>query len=121
MSSVGNDKDAPTDAANKASLLADVSDDDKPDFLSAPRKGGPDDLRQIKGVGPRIQGFMNELGIYHFDQLANFTDREVAWLDAKIRAFRGRIYREKWIEQAKLLAAGEETEFSARVKDGDVY
>ncbi len=77
--------------------------DPKPKPLSAPRKGAKDDLKQIKGIGPKIEASLNGVGIYHFDQLAAFTKPNVEWVESHL-AFKGRIGREKWIEQAKALA-----------------
>jgi predicted flap endonuclease-1-like 5' DNA nuclease len=45
----------------------------------------------------------------------------VAWVDANLQGFKGRVTRDNWIAQAKILASGGETEFSKRVEDGDVY
>jgi NADH-quinone oxidoreductase subunit E len=45
----------------------------------------------------------------------------VAWVDQNLEGFKGRVSRDNWVEQAKTLASGGETEFSARVKKGDVY
>ncbi|HBS49673.1 MAG TPA: NADH-quinone oxidoreductase subunit E [Rhodobacteraceae bacterium] len=87
----------------------------KPVTLEAPRGDGPDDLKQLKGVGPKLEKTLNELGIYHFDQIAAWTPAEIAWVDDRLR-FKGRIERDGWIEQAKTLASGGETEFSARAK-----
>lgn len=98
-----------------------VSDSDKPEMLSAAREGGPDDLKMIKGIGPKLEQMLHGMGIYHFDQIAKWTDRELAWVDANLEGFKGRASRDEWIPQAKTLAAGGETEFSGRVKDGDVY
>lgn len=85
----------------------------RPELLDAPRRDGPDDLKRIKGVGPKLEGVLHGLGVYHFDQIAEWTDAEVAWVDDHLR-FRGRIGRDDWIAQAKVLAGGGETEFSAR-------
>ena len=52
---------------------------------------------------------LNELGIYHFDQLANLTDAEIAWVDSRLR-FRGRIERDNWVGQAKSLADASESQ-----------
>ena len=90
-----------------------VSDEDKPDLLTEAREGGPDDLKKIKGVGPKLEGILHDMGIFHFDQIAAWTAREVAWVDERLK-FKGRIERDGWIDQAKILAAGGETEFSAR-------
>ncbi|WP_347313018.1 NADH-quinone oxidoreductase subunit E [Defluviimonas sp. SAOS-178_SWC] len=93
----------------------------KPRALKAPRKAGADDLKMIKGVGPKLEALLHSLGFYHFDQVAGWTPAELAWVDDNIEGFKGRASRDGWIEQAKLLAGGGETEFSNRVKKGDVY
>lgn len=74
-----------------------------------------DDLKLISGVGPKLEGLLNGLGIKHFSQIAAFTENDIAEVNEKL-SFTGRIERENWIEQAKKLAAGEETEFSQRQK-----
>jgi len=96
-----------------------VSDNDKPEALSGPRDGKKDDLKRIKGVGPKIEKTLNGLGIYHFDQVADWSPKTVEWINGFI-SFKDRIQREKWIEQAKTLAAGSDTEFSKRVDKGNV-
>ena len=93
----------------------------KPQMLDGPREGGADDLKQVKGIGPKLERLCHSLGVYHFYQIAGWTDQEIAWMDANLQGFKGRVSRDKWVDQAKLLAAGEQTEFSARVQDGDVY
>jgi len=91
----------------------------QPLLLTEAREGGKDNLQLIKGVGKVLEGVLNETGIYHFDQIANLTQKEIAWLDNSI-SFPGRIERENWIDQAKALAEGKETEFSQRVERGEV-
>ena len=93
----------------------------KPKTLEAPLDGTADNLKKIKGVGPKLEQLCNRLGFWHFEQIANWTDDEVAWVDANLEGFKGRVTRDNWVEQAKLLAAGRATEFSKRVEDGDVY
>ena len=93
----------------------------KPESLSAPRGGGADDLKQIKGVGPKLEALLHKLGFFHFDQIAKWTGEEVAWVDENLEGFKGRVSRDNWVEQAKLLAVGGETDFSKKVKKGDVY
>jgi predicted flap endonuclease-1-like 5' DNA nuclease len=93
----------------------------RPDALDAPRGGKADDLKQIKGVGPKLEQLCHALGFFHFDQIANWTAEEIAWVDANLEGFKGRVSRDGWVEQAKTLAAGGTTEFAERVKDGDVY
>jgi NADH-quinone oxidoreductase subunit E len=61
------------------------------------------------------------MGVYHFDQIAAWTATEMAWVNANLQGFKGRATRDNWVEQAKTLAAGGETEFSKRVDKGSVY
>ncbi|MDC1499806.1 hypothetical protein N8388_00920 [Octadecabacter sp.] len=93
----------------------------KPRTLDAPLDGMADDLKKIKGIGAKMKALCNRLGFWHFDQIANWTDDEVAWVDANLEGFKGRVIRDDWVAQAKLLAAGGETAFSKRVDGGDVY
>lgn len=74
----------------------------RPAGLDAP-KGEPDDLKKIGGVGPKLEGTLNGLGIYHFWQIAEFTPDNVAWVDGYL-SFKGRIDRDDWIGQAKAFA-----------------
>ena len=89
--------------------------------MKAPRKAGADDLKQIKGIGPKLEKTCNDMGVFHFDQIAKWSADEVAWVNANLEGFKGRVTRDNWIEQAKILAAGGETEFSKRVEKGSVY
>ncbi len=93
----------------------------RPEALKGPRGGKADDLKMIKGVGPKMEKMCNGLGFYHFDQIAGWSADEVAWVDANLEGFKGRVSRDTWVEQAKLLAAGGETAFSKKVGKGDVY
>ena len=78
----------------------------KPTTLSAPRGGKADDLKLIKGVGPKMEALLHKLGFYHFDQMAAWTAKDVAWVDENLEDFKGRATREDWVQQAKDLAAG---------------
>jgi len=91
----------------------------KPATLTAARAGGADDLKQLKGVGPALEKALNNLGFYHFDQVAAWKKKDVSWVDSNLR-FKGRIERDGWIAQAKILAKGGTTEFSSKVKKGGV-
>lgn len=77
--------------------------DPKPKSLPAPRGGAPDDLRQIKGIGPKIEAILHDLGVFHFDQIGAWTLSNMEWVDNRI-GFKGRVAREAWITQAKALA-----------------
>ncbi len=83
--------------------------------------GAPDDLKKIRGVGPKLEKMLNEMGIWHFRQIAEWGPEEMAWLDRHLPAFKGRASRDNWVDQAKVLAAGGATEFSRRVEKGEVY
>ncbi len=72
-----------------------------------------DDLKKISGVGPQLEGKLHSLGVYTFKQISQWTEENVKWVDEYL-SFKGRITREDWIAQAKVLASGEETEFSKR-------
>jgi len=78
----------------------------KPATLAAARGGKADDLTQISGVGPKLQALCQKLGFWHFDQIAAWTSAEIAWVDANLEGFKGRVTRDKWVVQAKVLAAG---------------
>lgn len=78
----------------------------KPATLTAPRGGKADDLKLIKGVGPKLAALCNQLGFYHFDQIASWTDAEIAWVDENLEGFKGRVERDEWVVQARDLAAG---------------
>lgn len=78
----------------------------RPAALDAPRGGKADDLKLIKGVGPKLEVLCNKLGFWHFDQIANWTPAEVAWVDDNLEGFKGRVSRDEWIPQARDLAAG---------------
>lgn len=95
-----------------------LSEDWRPSGLSAPRDGTADDLKRIRGIGPVIERTLNELGIFHFDQIAAFDDDNIRWVDNYI-AFPGRILREQWVSQAAELAGGGQTEFSNRYDRDD--
>ena len=74
----------------------------KPLALTSPRDGKADNLKEIAGIGPKLEKMLQSLGIYHFDQIASWSAAEVDWVNAAI-SFRGRIERERWVEQAARL------------------
>ncbi|EYD77807.1 NADH-ubiquinone oxidoreductase chain E [Rubellimicrobium mesophilum DSM 19309] len=75
-----------------------------PPVLTAPRDGVGDNLQEIAGVGPKLEALLHDLGFWHFDQIAAWSPGEVAWVNSRLGAFRGRIEREHWIDQARKLA-----------------
>ncbi|WP_299908829.1 endonuclease [uncultured Paracoccus sp.] len=93
--------------------------DAKPAAKSA--KAKPDDLKQIKGVGPKLEQLLHENGITQFAQIAAWGEAEIDEFAEKIGSMGGRIRSDDWIAQARTLAEGGSTEFASRVKKGDVY
>lgn len=69
--------------------------------------GPPDDLRQLKGVGPKFAELLNQRGIIRFDQIAKLSPSQVEALDDSMGPFRGRLVRDKVREQAEYLAGGD--------------
>lgn len=92
-------------AAARAAVSAASGAAAKPLALSAPRGGKADDLKQIKGIGPKLEILCNRLGFWHFDQIAAWTPAEIAWVDENLEAFKGRVTRDDWVAQARALAA----------------
>jgi NADH-quinone oxidoreductase subunit E len=107
----------PATAAPKAAIAdsVPVAAQKKPRTMKSPRKAGADDLKMLKGVGPKLEETLNALGFWHFDQVAKWTAEEISWVDGNLK-FKGRIERDGWVEQAKTLAEGGTTEFSKRAK-----
>ncbi|MBT8410914.1 MAG: hypothetical protein KJP02_03835 [Octadecabacter sp.] len=93
----------------------------KPATLDTPRDGIADDLKKIKGIGPKLEKLCNSLGFWHYEQIAAWTDEEVAWVDANLEGFKGRVTRDGWVAQAAVLAKGGTIAFSKRVDKGDEY
>jgi predicted flap endonuclease-1-like 5' DNA nuclease len=80
----------------------------------APAPAAGDDLARIKGLGPKIAVLLGELGVTRFAQIAAWDDAEAQRIDAQLGRFAGRITRDQWIKQARLLATGDETAFAAQ-------
>ena len=79
-----------------------------------PASGSPDDLVQLKGVGPKLAALLNTHGITRFDQIASLTPTQVDDLDAELGAFRGRLARDHVVDQADYLARGDFDGFEQR-------
>lgn len=73
-----------------------------------------DDLTRIKGLGPKLAATLGELGVTRFDQIAAWSDADIDRIDAQLGRFQGRIHRDDWVEQARLLAAGDTAGFESR-------
>ncbi len=105
-----------TDASTSKSAVASVGE--APPTVAMPSDGA-DDLKRIKGIGPKNEDALNDLGIFTFAQIAEWSLLNIEWVERRLE-FPGRIEREDWIGQAKVLALGNETEFSKRVDAGEV-
>ena len=84
---------------------------ERPKGIAAARGGKADKLQRISGIGPKNEKVLHGLGFFHFDQIAAWTAGQVDWIDNHLK-FNGRIRREEWTKQAKLLAEGKEEEFT---------
>ena len=78
-----------------------------------------DDLKRIRGIGVLIEKRLNSVGIVSYGQIADWTTDDIDRVSATLD-FKGRIERENWVEQARILSAGGQTEFSRRVDRGEV-
>lgn len=85
-----------------------------PPLAPAPAPAPADDLARIKGVGPKLVALLGELGVTSYAQIAAWSDEDVERIDAQLGRFAGRITRDQWIAQAKMLAAGDEAGFTER-------
>ena len=90
---------------------------ERPKGIAAARGGKADNLQRISGVGQKNEKILHSLGFFHFDQIANWTPKEQAWVDDHLK-FQGRIIREEWVNQATLLAAGKDAEFEKEYGTG---
>ncbi|MDF8334153.1 hypothetical protein [Novosphingobium cyanobacteriorum] len=89
--------------AGVAEVVAHAAEEEVEQAATAPT----DDLTRIKGLGPKLRTLLNSLGVTSFAQIAGWSEADVAAIDAKLGAFAGRPTRDNWVEQAKLLAAGD--------------
>jgi predicted flap endonuclease-1-like 5' DNA nuclease len=70
-------------------------------------EGEPDDLQKLKGVGPKLAAMLNAMGLTRFEQIASLSPGQVEAIDADLGAFRGRMTRDRIVEQAHYLARGD--------------
>ena len=91
----------------------------KPVGLVAPRGGVADNLQQLEGIGPVLEKLCHGLGIFHFDQIAAFGPAEIAWMDSNLKGFKGRVSRDKWVAQAKLIGEIGLDAFLIRAKNNE--
>ena len=106
-------------ASGAAAAAEAMAQGTKPHGFAAPRDGKADELELIRGIGPQNEARLHALGVFHFDQIAAWTAKEAQWVGGYL-AFPGRIEREDWIGQAKVLAAGGTTDHAERVRKGEI-
>jgi predicted flap endonuclease-1-like 5' DNA nuclease len=92
-------------AAADPILRARTGEGERPELLDAPRNGAADDLKLIAGIGPKLEQKLNSIGIWHYAQIALWTQPQIDWVNAAI-SFHGRVERERWVLQAKALLEG---------------
>lgn len=92
------------DGNGEPAAIAPVAEPARPAALASPRGGAADDLKRIRGVGPKLEKALNAAGFWHFDQIAGWSAAELAWVDEQVQGVRGRATRDDWVGQAKRLA-----------------
>jgi predicted flap endonuclease-1-like 5' DNA nuclease len=103
-------------AAFVSAPVAATSMSEGPARLSGPRGGMADNLKEIEGVGPAMEKLVNEMGFFHFDQIAGWSEADVAWVDANLKGFKGRVTRDRWVAQAKIIVNEGLAAFRERAK-----
>jgi len=93
--------------------------DNKPLVLSFPKSSGKDNLKKIKGINSKIETELNNLGIYHFEQIAKWSNKNCDWIESFLD-IAGCAKNNQWIDQAKILQTGNETIYSQKVEDGEI-
>lgn len=78
----------------------------------------PDDLKRIRGIGVLIEKRLVAMGVTSYEEIANWTAADIDRVSQSLE-FKGRIERENWVEQARILASGGATEFSRRFDRGE--
>lgn len=81
---------------------------------AVPKPVIPDNLELLKGVGPKLNALLKSLGVTSFAQVANWTSPDITEIDAKLGNFAGRISRDNWVDQAKLLVKGDVAGFEKK-------
>lgn len=104
--------------ANRNSALIDSAPaatvEASPKLSASPASAGGDDLTRIKGLGPKLAATLQDLGVSSFGQIAGWDDTEIERVDAQLGRFQGRIRRDDWVGQARLLAEGDDSGFAEK-------
>lgn len=99
------------EAKPKAAPKAKAVTADKPKAAAKPKAAPkpiiPDNLELLKGVGPKLNTLLKSLGVTSFEQVANWSAADIREIDSRLGNFAGRIGRDNWVDQAKLLVKGD--------------
>jgi predicted flap endonuclease-1-like 5' DNA nuclease len=101
--------------AGVGEIVAVAAQDEVEKQASRDADNGPaDDLGRIKGVGPKLVALLESMGVTRFEQIAGWSDEDIDRIDGQLGAFAGRLRRDSWVEQAKLLASGDTAAYEAK-------
>ena len=124
IKSIGNDKfddlkDEKVKYALNPIFKKNSTLDFKPLILTSPKSSGKDELIKIKGINNKIESDLNNLGIYHFEQISKWSNKNCEWVEEFLLL--PKIVRaNQWVEQAKVLLSGRDTEYSLQLENGKV-
>lgn len=93
--------------------------DNKPLILTSPRQAGKDNLKKIKGITEQIEADLNAIGIFHFDQISKWTNKNADWIEEFLQ-ISGCIKKFQWVDQARILESGKETVYSQKVENNEL-
>ena len=88
-------------------------------ILTTPKPTGKDSLIKIKGINSKIEIDLNNLGIYHFEQISRWSNKNAEWIE-EFLLLPGIARNNQWIDQAKILTLGKDTPYSLQVENGEV-
>ena len=124
IKSIGNDKfddlkDEKVKSALNPIFKKNSTLDFKPLILTSPKPSGKDELIKIKGINNKIESDLNNLGIYHFEQISKWSNKNCEWIE-EFLLLPGIARGHNWVEQAKVLQSGRDTEYSLQIQKGGV-
>ncbi len=117
---MSNSRDSLREGNDVASEAAAAASDVAGEIIGAPVHAhlgnGPDadDFQRMKGVGPKLADALHARGFARFEQLASLSSEEVERIDSQLGAFRGRLRRDRIVEQAQFLARGDQDGFEQK-------
>lgn len=92
--------------------------DNKPLVLSSPKQSGKDNLLKIKGINKEIEEELNNLGIFHFEQISKWSNKNCDWIEEFLE-LPGVAKKYQWIDQARILQSGKQTVYSQKIEDNE--